>query len=231
MEIAQLPAHVFTPLFTGVVTPLVILVALLLVDLRLGLVALVSLPLLALVMLAMVPLTKQMASSRFRTVATARLLVAWRRSSETAMPVSVAKKVAGSQKQKSETRTKSVPLSSDLSVARVGQKNKRPKIQTRHAVHLRDTSDGNSVDHGPGNILGRIGHLLCHVHDDIETDEGQSRLEQTEKPGHAVRPTGLVVELGEDEVGAGLLCHGEQHHADDDDASDRPIHFSNDKIH
>ncbi|MBA6067458.1 ABC transporter ATP-binding protein [Pseudomonas mosselii] len=51
MEIAQLPAHVFTPLFTGVVTPLVILVALLLVDLRLGLVALVSLPLLALVML------------------------------------------------------------------------------------------------------------------------------------------------------------------------------------
>ncbi|MDW9406366.1 ATP-binding cassette domain-containing protein, partial [Pseudomonas soli] len=52
MEIAQLPAHVFTPLFTGVVTPLVILVALLLVDLRLGLVALVSLPLLALVMLA-----------------------------------------------------------------------------------------------------------------------------------------------------------------------------------
>lgn len=52
MEIAQLPAHVFTPLFTGVVTPLVILVALLLVDLRLGLVALLSLPLLALVMLA-----------------------------------------------------------------------------------------------------------------------------------------------------------------------------------
>ncbi|UVN46862.1 ABC transporter ATP-binding protein [Pseudomonas mosselii] len=52
MEIAQLPAHVFTPLFTGVVTPLVILVALLLVDLRLGLVALASLPLLALVMLA-----------------------------------------------------------------------------------------------------------------------------------------------------------------------------------
>ncbi|KNX77834.1 ABC transporter ATP-binding protein [Pseudomonas sp. 250J] len=52
MEIAQLPAHVFTPLFTGVVTPLVILVALMLVDLRLGLVALVSLPLLALVMLA-----------------------------------------------------------------------------------------------------------------------------------------------------------------------------------
>lgn len=52
MEIAQLPAHVFTPLFTGVVTPLVILVALLLVDLRLGLMALVSLPLLALVMLA-----------------------------------------------------------------------------------------------------------------------------------------------------------------------------------
>lgn len=52
MEIAQLPAHVFTPLFTGVVTPLVILVALLLVDLRLGLVALVSLPLLELVMLA-----------------------------------------------------------------------------------------------------------------------------------------------------------------------------------
>ncbi len=52
MEIAQLPAHVFTPLFTGVVTPLVILVALLLVDLRLGLVAMVSLPLLALVMLA-----------------------------------------------------------------------------------------------------------------------------------------------------------------------------------
>ncbi|MCU7278741.1 ABC transporter ATP-binding protein/permease [Pseudomonas peradeniyensis] len=52
MEIAQLPAHVFTPLFTGVVTPLVILVALMLVDLRLGLVALVSLPLMALVMLA-----------------------------------------------------------------------------------------------------------------------------------------------------------------------------------
>ncbi|UPF06567.1 ABC transporter ATP-binding protein/permease [Pseudomonas mosselii] len=65
MEIAQLPAHVFTPLFTGVVTPLVILVALLLVDLRLGLVALVSLPLLALVMLATMRLC-QRADQRYQ---------------------------------------------------------------------------------------------------------------------------------------------------------------------
>lgn len=46
MEIAQLPAHVFTPLLIGVVSPVVVLVALLILNPLLGLIALVSLPLL-----------------------------------------------------------------------------------------------------------------------------------------------------------------------------------------
>ncbi len=46
MTVAQLPAHVFTPLLTGVVSPLVLLAALFFLDPRLGLVALLALPLL-----------------------------------------------------------------------------------------------------------------------------------------------------------------------------------------
>ncbi|VFB11303.1 ABC transporter permease/ATP-binding protein [Aeromonas salmonicida] len=45
MEIAQLPAHVFTPLLTGSIIPLVVLAALFAINLTLGLVALVALPL------------------------------------------------------------------------------------------------------------------------------------------------------------------------------------------
>ncbi|NIF18192.1 ABC transporter ATP-binding protein [Pantoea sp. Cy-639] len=46
MALAQLPAHVFTPLITGLVTPVVVVVTLFLLDLRLGLLALLALPLL-----------------------------------------------------------------------------------------------------------------------------------------------------------------------------------------
>ena len=46
MEMAQLPAHVFTPLITGVVTPVVILVALFTLNVQMGLIALVTLPIL-----------------------------------------------------------------------------------------------------------------------------------------------------------------------------------------
>lgn len=52
MELAQLPAHVFTPLLCGLLTPLILLPALLLLDLRLGLIATLALPLLALVFIA-----------------------------------------------------------------------------------------------------------------------------------------------------------------------------------
>ncbi|MCU1751210.1 ABC transporter ATP-binding protein [Pseudomonas sp. 6D_7.1_Bac1] len=46
MEMAQLPAHVFTPLITGVVTPVVILIALFALHWQMGLIALVMLPIL-----------------------------------------------------------------------------------------------------------------------------------------------------------------------------------------
>ncbi|AZE77399.1 ABC transporter ATP-binding protein [Pseudomonas synxantha] len=46
MEMAQLPAHVFTPLITGVVTPVVIVVALFALHWQMGLIALVALPIL-----------------------------------------------------------------------------------------------------------------------------------------------------------------------------------------
>ena len=46
MELAQLPAHVFTPLITGVVTPVVILAALFTSNVQMGLIALVTLPIL-----------------------------------------------------------------------------------------------------------------------------------------------------------------------------------------
>ncbi|POM09781.1 ABC transporter ATP-binding protein [Pseudomonas orientalis] len=46
MEMAQLPAHVFTPLLTGVVTPVVILIALFILHWPMGLVALATLPVL-----------------------------------------------------------------------------------------------------------------------------------------------------------------------------------------
>lgn len=46
MEMAQLPAHVFTPLLTGVITPVVMLVALFALHWQMGLVALTTLPVL-----------------------------------------------------------------------------------------------------------------------------------------------------------------------------------------
>ncbi|MCE4060368.1 ABC transporter ATP-binding protein/permease [Pandoraea sputorum] len=50
MSVAQLPAHVFTPVIAGVVTPLVLVVALFALHWPLGLIALISLPLLAAVL-------------------------------------------------------------------------------------------------------------------------------------------------------------------------------------
>ncbi|WP_028605379.1 ABC transporter ATP-binding protein [Ottowia thiooxydans] len=47
MSVAQLPAHVFTPLITGVVTPIVLVIALAAVHWPLGLIALLALPILA----------------------------------------------------------------------------------------------------------------------------------------------------------------------------------------
>ncbi|MCR4145663.1 ABC transporter ATP-binding protein [Alcaligenes faecalis] len=47
MSVAQLPAHVFTPLISGAVTPLVLVVALFILHWPLGLIALIALPLLA----------------------------------------------------------------------------------------------------------------------------------------------------------------------------------------
>lgn len=47
MEIAQLPAHVFTPLLSGIVTPLIVVILLFLIQPLLGLACLLSLPLLA----------------------------------------------------------------------------------------------------------------------------------------------------------------------------------------
>ncbi|WP_248919905.1 ABC transporter ATP-binding protein [Pseudomonas entomophila] len=46
MTVAQLPAHVFTPLITGVITPFVVVVALFVLNLQVGLIALLTLPLL-----------------------------------------------------------------------------------------------------------------------------------------------------------------------------------------
>ncbi|MBZ9559756.1 MULTISPECIES: ABC transporter ATP-binding protein [unclassified Modicisalibacter] len=51
MDVAQLPAHVFTPLIAGVVTPMVLVAVLLVLHGPLGLIALVALPLLAGVLL------------------------------------------------------------------------------------------------------------------------------------------------------------------------------------
>lgn len=44
MTVAQLPAHVFTPLITGVITPFVVVVALFVLNLQVGLIALLTLP-------------------------------------------------------------------------------------------------------------------------------------------------------------------------------------------
>lgn len=51
MEVAQLPAHVFTPVFSGAVAPVTVVAALCAMDWRMGLIALLALPLLAGVLL------------------------------------------------------------------------------------------------------------------------------------------------------------------------------------
>ncbi|QPS10388.1 ABC transporter ATP-binding protein [Delftia acidovorans] len=52
MEVAQLPAHVFTPVFSGAVAPVAVVAALFALDWRMGLIALLALPLLAAVLWA-----------------------------------------------------------------------------------------------------------------------------------------------------------------------------------
>ncbi|KZN15023.1 ABC transporter ATP-binding protein [Marinomonas sp. TW1] len=49
MEIAQLPAHVFTPVLSGAMTPLIIVLSLFSINWKMGIIALFSLPLLAIV--------------------------------------------------------------------------------------------------------------------------------------------------------------------------------------
>ncbi|MBK4214308.1 ABC transporter ATP-binding protein [Paracoccus caeni] len=49
MEVAQLPAHVFTPVLSGMVVPVTVSLALLALDWRMGLLALVALPIMAVV--------------------------------------------------------------------------------------------------------------------------------------------------------------------------------------
>lgn len=76
-------------------------------------------------------------------------------------------------------------------------------------MYLRDSADSHAGYHCNRSIAGRPRHLLRHVRYGIVPDQRKSRLQQAEHPSHAVRPAGLVCELGEDEFGACLGCCGE----------------------
>jgi len=65
MAVAQLPAHVFTPVITGVLTPLVLVLAMLILHWQLGLIALAALPLLAAVLTLTAKLSRR-ADATFR---------------------------------------------------------------------------------------------------------------------------------------------------------------------
>ena len=47
MEIAQLPAHLFTPVISGIVAPIVMVIALLILNVEMGMIALIALPIIA----------------------------------------------------------------------------------------------------------------------------------------------------------------------------------------
>lgn len=91
------------------------------------------------------------------------------------------------------------------------------------AKDIRYAADHDGVDEGSRTIARWVGHFLRHVEDHVKGDEGQGRLEEAEDPGYAVGPTRCVLEVGEDKVGVGLVRHGEEDDADDDDASDGPV--------
>lgn len=70
MEIAQLPAHVFTPVFSGAMTPLIIVISLFTINWKMGMVALVALPIMVAVFVLAARLGEQ-ADQRFQdTMAT-----------------------------------------------------------------------------------------------------------------------------------------------------------------
>lgn len=71
MEVAQLPAHVFTPVLSGGVVPLVIVAALFLLHWQMGLIALLALPILVLVFLTAARLGQKVDASFHRDSATA----------------------------------------------------------------------------------------------------------------------------------------------------------------
>lgn len=89
---------------------------------------------------------------------------------------------------------------------------------------LRDAANRYRIYHSPGDVFGWARHLFSHVHDNIKPNQRQRRLKQAKKPGHPVRPAGLVVELREDKVGCGLLRHSKQNDADDQHSDDGPVY-------
>jgi hypothetical protein len=76
-------------------------------------------------------------------------------------------------------------------------------------MYLRDSANGHTCYHRDRSIARRPWHLFSHMRYGIVPDQRKSRLQQAEYPSHAVWPTGLVGELGEDEFGVCLGRCGE----------------------
>lgn len=66
-------------------------------------------------------------------------------------------------------------------------------------------ADGHAVDHDLWAFNGSVGDLLNHVCSGIKASEAQTTLEKAEEPGDAIRPAGLVAEIGEDHLGRVVL--------------------------
>lgn len=80
---------------------------------------------------------------------------------------------------------------------------------------LRDAADDDCEQHGSWRIPRRIWHFLGHVQDNIESNEGQSRLQHTKDPSNTIRPACLVTKLRENVLSVRLLRCGKEN-ADDD---------------
>jgi hypothetical protein len=108
--------------------------------------------------------------------------------------------------------------SDDSSRINDAEENDDDEQQSRYATNR------YCVHHGSRGVLGWVWHLFRHVEDNVEADQGQSRLQKSHDPSYAVIPSRFVCKVSKDVVGAGLVGHGKKHDADDDDAEDRPVY-------
>lgn len=76
------------------------------------------------------------------------------------------------------------------------------KQQAAQEDEAREHANANAVEHDLGTFLLGVGNFLNHMSGRVEASKRKCTLEQTQHPGHTIRPADLVDEFAVDEMAA-----------------------------